>query len=81
MNFLSAIKHAIICYGIRRKVWVSGAILSLGNGHTSDTCQLYWLDREKDGKRCVDPPCKLLGPDKTHDLQAEDLIALDWEAI
>lgn len=78
MNFLCAIKHAAINYGIRRRVWVSSAILSLSNG-----CELYWLETSKGGKHGDDlnPPCKLLGPDKAYDLQPEDIVAQDWEVV
>lgn len=74
MNFISAIKHATIDYGIRRRSWREGAILCLGNGH--DTCQLYWI--EGIGR---DTPVKLCGPDKSFDLSVEDIQAQDWETV
>ena len=86
MNFISALKHAMIDYGIRRKAWPKEAILSLCNGH--DSCQLYWLDHTKGGNRDRSRPAsywldpvKLCGPDLTFDLTPEDLQANDWEAI
>ncbi len=82
MNFLCAIKHAAIDYGIRRRAWVPGAILSLGNGAYGNGPDLYWLeglvpwDKGGDGR-----PAVLLGPDKTYDITEEDIKAIDWETI
>lgn len=81
MNFLSAIKHAAIDYGIRRVVWPKYAILSLGNGNRGDTCQLYWLNVSKDQAAPCHEPVKLCGPDLTYDLSPEDIAATDWEVI
>ncbi len=78
MNFLSAIKHAAIDYGIRRRAWQKEAILSMSNGAT---CCLYWLNIPKEGRGESDAPVKLCGPDKTYDLQPEDITATDWEVI
>ncbi len=79
MNFISAIKHAAIDYGIRRRAWQKEAILCLGNG--SQSCELYWLNIPKEGRMERDAPCRILGPDKTYDLQPEDVTATDWEVI
>lgn len=81
MNFLSAIKHAVIGYGIRRKVWQKDAILYLGSGGQD---ALYWIyipgamRNERGGRG---DSVKLCGPDKSYDLQPEDITADDWEAI
>ncbi len=84
MNFLSAIKHAAIDYGIRRTCWQKDAILCLGNG--SQSCELYWLNVPKGsslgrGQYANDSPAKLCGPDKAFDLSPEDIAATDWETI
>lgn len=80
MNFLSAIKHAVIDYGIRRAAWHKDAILYLGNG--SQGCEMYWLPRPEDNEHTVNQsPMRLCGPDKTLDIQPEDIVATDWEAI
>jgi hypothetical protein len=78
MNFIAAIQHAAIGYGIRRKAWRNDAILMLENN------QLHWI-KDRNG---VETPnngiwneCKLMGADITHDLTAEDIAAQDWEAI
>lgn len=75
MNFLSAIKHAAIDYGIRRRAWARrDAILCLGNG--TNGCELYWIDGV--GK---DTPVKLCGTDAAFDLIVEDIQAQDWEVV
>lgn len=69
MNFINAILHVNIGYGIRRMSWQEGAILHLGGGQ-----KLFWLGKERE-------PVTLLGDDETHDLNAEDLKATDWETV
>ena len=72
MNFLNAIRHAAIGYGIRRKPWPENSILSLDNA-----CVLRWLHKIN----VRDDECKLLGPDTTLDLQAWDIVACDWDTV
>lgn len=73
MNFIKAVQHATIGYGIRRKAWAPHAILSLGN-----LGEFYWLN---DTFRTTETPVQLCGPDKAFDLQPHDLQATDWECI
>lgn len=68
MNFLVAVQHATIGYGIRRRVWPPKAMLYM------QTYELYWVDGS-------DTPVKLLGDSVTADLQKEDIQGEDWEAI
>ena len=70
MNFLAAIKHAAIGYGIRRKVWHSKAILHLNN-----LCELEWCCD------CDSHIAPLLGPDPAASVNAEDIKATDWETV
>jgi len=70
MNFLNAIRHAAIGYGIRRKIWGSDSILSMDNG-----CCLWWINTQEDRE------ARLLGPDRSLDLTAEDIQATDWETV
>lgn len=75
MNFLSAVKHAAIDYGIRRRAWArQDAILCLGNG--TKGCELYWTSGVG-----TDTPVKLCGSDRTFDLSVEDIQAQDWEVV
>ena len=72
MNFLNAIRHAAIGYGIRRKAWANeDAILTLDN-----FAELYWMHTT-----ARNDPAKLAGPDRTYDLSVEDLQAKDWETV
>jgi hypothetical protein len=79
MNFIAAIQHATIGYGIRRKAWKHDVILMLHNGS-----ELHWL-KDRNGVSVENfgtwTQCHVLGSDKTHDLTAEDIAAQDWEAI
>jgi hypothetical protein len=69
MNFLTAIKHAAIGYGIRRKSWPEeNAILHLDNLN-----DLRWV---RSGVLCL-----LLGNPHDFDLTKEDIQAKDWEII
>lgn len=73
MNFLKAIQHATIGYGIRRKPWSFREncylVLKLD--------ELYWAEGNCGGeaKLCPDKP------DLTVDLLPEDIAAKDWETI
>lgn len=72
MNFLAALKHAIIGYGIRRKSWPNkDAIL-----HFTNLNDLEWLNRVSEHTG----PCVLLGR-RASDLHSDDLTAIDWETI
>ncbi len=71
MNFIKAIQHATIGYGIRRKAWRERPDCFL---HLRDDGDLEWDDPET-------IPCKLLGNDLAADLLPEDITATDWEAI
>jgi hypothetical protein len=65
MNFIAAIQHTTIGYGIRRRTWPSKAILYIDNLHI-----LRWMENEEE--------CKILGVEVTMNLTAEDLTATDW---
>lgn len=71
MNFIRAIQHATIGYGIRRKVWSSNehCWLYLHND------QLQWAEGN------IACSCNLLGKDLSADLIEEDITATDWETI
>lgn len=71
MNFIKAVQHGTIGYGIRRRSWRQGAILSVGNSG-----ELYWIEGVG-----TDTPVKLCGPDKAFDLSVEDIQAQDWEVV
>lgn len=71
MNFLKAILHAGIGYGIRRKAWPPKAILSLDNFG-----ELHWIDAVEEESRC-----RLLTGDLSWDLSPEDIQANDWETV
>lgn len=68
MNFIAAIQHATIGYGIRRKAWHENSILHLGDG-----AALYWTHSKYQ--------VALLGTDHGFDVNAADIAATDWEAI
>jgi hypothetical protein len=69
MNFLTAIKHAAIGYGIRRKGWEDeDAILYLDNFN-----ELVWVHSGV--------TCTLIGDPEDFDLTVEDIKAKDWETI
>ena len=71
MNFIAAVQHATIGYGIRRKRWSDKSILALGpDGHSFE-----WLEST------TPDPVKLLGPDLTYDLTPDDIMAEDWETV
>lgn len=69
MNFLSAIKHATIGYGIRRQDWPPKALL-----HLDTLGELRWVC----GGNQVAP---LLGTDTGLSINEEDIKAKDWETI
>lgn len=71
MNFVAAIQHATIGYGIRRKAWGPKAFLYLHDGNT-----LRWGHFDDQVETC-----DLLGPSRTMDLQASDITGTDWEVI
>lgn len=82
MNFISALLHANIGYGIRRKAWHEKAVLYL------EQTQLFWMDdAKKQRTKFVEPQAgksnevRLCGPDLTFDLQPEDFNGIDWEVI
>lgn len=70
MNFLKAIQHATIGYGIRRKCWGPKAILSLDN-----FARLYWLNSD----------CRLsaifVQETDSYNLSLEDINSTDWETV
>jgi hypothetical protein len=68
MNFLTAIKHAAIGYGIRRKPWEEGYIL-----HLNYSGELEWL--------ACGSTCPLLDGDTGWDLTEHDIKSKDWETI
>lgn len=70
MNFLNAIRHAAIGYGIRRKSWPDGWILSIDNA-----CRLWWLPMAP-GRQ--DEMCGLLDD---HGLDDGDITAEDWTTV
>lgn len=79
MKFITAIQHATIGYGIRRKVWPENVIIYLENYELR-----YMNDANKNRTQGItgnNNEIQLLGPDQTFDLQAESVIATDWEAI
>lgn len=71
MNFIAAIQHASIGYGIRRKAWRENVNcwLILVNH------ELHWCEGN------VASVARLLGDDITCDLLAEDIAAGDWETL
>lgn len=71
MNFIKAIQHATIGYGIRRKSWRDGATITIDNFG-----DLYWVEGVG-----MDVPIKLCGRDAGFDLSPEDIRAQDWEAV
>lgn len=71
MNFIGAIQHATIGYGIRRRIWAARVLL-----HLQDH-DLVWLEEPPSGNNV----CELLGPDKFYHLQPEDITATDWETV
>ncbi len=76
MNFMMAVKHAVIGYGIRRACWQPSAILSMDNFGN-----FYWLSMPAYLRVNDDRAAKLLGPDATFDLQDCDIIATDWVTV
>lgn len=72
MNFLSAIKHAAIGYGIRRKSWDDRCILHLNNMGELEWVGHYHKDRE--GKEA-----NLFSSD--YGIVKEDITANDWETV
>lgn len=82
MDFIKAIQHATIGYGIRRAEWkrsvhedVTGPDLILHLDHDG----LRWVNTP-DG-RANGTPIKLCGDDMNYDLMAEDITADDWQVI
>lgn len=75
MNFLGAYQHALIGYGIKRKIWANCLC-------TSDQYpqELVW-HKDIESSSNKRPVARLLGPDKTYDLQPEDIVATDWETV
>lgn len=75
MNFIKAIQHATIGYGIRRRSWRQDAVLTVDNFG-----DLYWTSGVG-----TDTPVKLgvsgPGVDMTFDLNVEDIQARDWEVV
>lgn len=71
MNFLAAILHAGIGYGIRRKSWNKDAVLYLDNLKV-----LRWLYGN-----AKDEEARLLGPEVSIDVTSEDVRAKDWETV
>jgi hypothetical protein len=69
VNFLTAIKHAAIGYGIARKGWGDEGVCL----YLDDCSDLRWTHNEQ--------PCRLMGPSETLDLTKEDIQAKDWETI
>lgn len=72
MNFIKAIQHATIGYGIRRKSWEVPFDTFLLLDHTG---RLMWSPNN------VADFAILMGNDPATDLNAEDLQATDWETI
>lgn len=66
MNFLNAIKHAAIGYGIRRQGWAN-------NLHLTHNGELKWVGQTM--------KCSMLGGDTAWDLNKGDITALDWETV
>lgn len=87
MNFIKAIQHATIGYGIRRKEWHERNILSLDEGIILSLDEgmvnpgLVWVDgahfsnADHVGLRCK------IGGEFEFDLNAADLMATDWEVV
>lgn len=71
MNFIKAVRHGTIGYGIRRRMWTRDAILTVDNFG-----ELYWTNGV-----CTNTPVMLCGPDKAFDLSVEDIQAQDWEVV
>lgn len=79
MNFMMAVKHAVIGYGIRRAEWKQvhgGPDLILTLDHTGE---FYWCTAPVPEN--TNRPVQLLGPDMNHDLLSADIKAEDWEVI
>lgn len=75
MNFIAAIQHATIGYGIRRKAWNNtDAIL-----HLNDKAELHWVPAIHNPEHQA--PVKLGHGDICYDLTQSDIAANDWEAI
>lgn len=76
MNFITAIQHATIGYGIRRQTWILSRWMLLDDsGH-----HLIW-NIVPNGYGTRDGNITLLGPDPSWDITEEDIKATDWEAV
>ena len=72
MNFLKALQHAFIGYGIRRKAWREEAILYFDLDGTGPDDGLRWMQSgPHDATRAFVWP----------DISYEDMGATDWEVI
>ena len=74
MNFIAAILHATIGYGIRRKAWSEGFTLHIDNH------ELKWIDDKQQPATKHSPVCQIGQGGDMH-LGLEALRADDWEAI
>lgn len=82
MNFIKAIQHATIGYGIRRAEWVRtqpddwpDLILHL------DCDGLRWVNTPDGRANVLLPPVKLCGEDINYDLLVQDITADDWQVV
>jgi hypothetical protein len=69
VNFLTAIKHAAIGYGIARKGWGDEGVCL----YLDDCSDLRWVHSGV--------TCTLIGDPEDFDLTVEDIKAKDWETI
>jgi hypothetical protein len=74
MNFINAIQHATIGYGIRRRAWRENdrCWLTLDNFGN-----LQWCEGNVGGEARLIP----IIIDPSRDMIDEDIRALDWEAV
>jgi hypothetical protein len=67
MNFIQAVQHGSIGYGIRRAIWPKDVILTVNNFGGFD-----WM---------LGGEAELLGDDPASDLSVEDVKSEDWVTI
>jgi hypothetical protein len=75
MNFIAAIQHAGIGYGIRRTCWHGDAIL-----HTNNMHELPWLTRKGEDQPYAAPFAKDRAQ-SAHEITMEDVMAQDWDTV
>lgn len=78
MNFIRAIQHTALGYGIRRKEWRDNpdCYLCLQGGNLVWSYNFVKRLQDNGHKRLIP---KLLGPDFDVDIQEQDIRAEDWE--